>query len=120
MPKRRVTTSIPSLKSIDRADGQFGRQLAQRLREAIMSGVLKAGERLPSTRALAMSLGVARGSLSHGSKSATDTPDDTASLSWRSLRIRLFHRRNVLSGHTPWSSPTAVLGHSGVHRNGSD
>jgi GntR family transcriptional regulator/MocR family aminotransferase len=63
VPKRRTTTSIPSLKAIDHQAGQVGRQLAQRLREAIAAGELKPGERLPSTRTLAASLGVARGTV---------------------------------------------------------
>ncbi len=62
MPKRRSTIAIPSLKAIDRA-GQVGRQLAQALRDAIACGELKPGERLPSTRTLAASLGVARGTI---------------------------------------------------------
>lgn len=63
MPRLRATISIPSLGAIDRAAGQVGRQLAQALRAAIAKGELKAGELLPSTRALAASLGVARGTV---------------------------------------------------------
>lgn len=63
MPKRSITTAIPSLKAIDRNGGQVGRQLAQHLRDAIGAGELKPGERLPSTRALAASLRVARGTV---------------------------------------------------------
>ncbi|TWB96041.1 GntR family transcriptional regulator [Bradyrhizobium macuxiense] len=63
MPRLRATISIPSLGAIDRAAGQVGRQLAQALRAAIAEGELKAGELLPSTRALSASLGVARGTV---------------------------------------------------------
>ncbi|MGN1290261.1 MAG: GntR family transcriptional regulator, partial [Bradyrhizobium sp.] len=63
MPRLRATISIPSLGAIDRAAGQVGRQLAQALRAAIAKGELKAGDFLPSTRALSASLGVARGTV---------------------------------------------------------
>ena len=63
MPRLRATISIPSLGAVDRAAGQVGRQIAQALRAAIASGELKAGEFLPSTRALSASLGVARGTV---------------------------------------------------------
>ncbi|MFM8749316.1 PLP-dependent aminotransferase family protein [Rhabdaerophilum sp.] len=63
MPKRRITVIVPSLKALDRSRGNLGRQLAQHLREAIVSGELKPGERLPSTRTLAVSLGLARGTV---------------------------------------------------------
>ena len=63
MPRLRATISIPSLGAIDRAAGQVGRQLAQALRAGITKGELKAGEFLPSTRALSASLGVARGTV---------------------------------------------------------
>ncbi|MFC4963464.1 PLP-dependent aminotransferase family protein [Alcaligenes sp. GCM10023179] len=54
---------IPSLGELDRSAGGLGRQLAQKLREAVKNGALKPGEPLPSTRALAASLGVARGTV---------------------------------------------------------
>ncbi|MBR0896856.1 PLP-dependent aminotransferase family protein [Bradyrhizobium tropiciagri] len=63
MPRLRATISIPSLGAVDRAAGQVGRQIAQALRAAIAKGELKAGELLPSTRALSASLGVARGTV---------------------------------------------------------
>jgi GntR family transcriptional regulator/MocR family aminotransferase len=63
MPKRRSTIDIPSLGKIDRAAGQIGQQLARSLREAVAKGELKAGEQLPSTRALASSLGLSRGTV---------------------------------------------------------
>jgi GntR family transcriptional regulator/MocR family aminotransferase len=54
---------IPSLGVLDRASGNLGRQLAQALREAVSRGDLKPGEALPSTRTLAASLRVARGTV---------------------------------------------------------
>ncbi|MGY4318173.1 MocR-like pyridoxine biosynthesis transcription factor PdxR [Bradyrhizobium sp. JR3.5] len=63
MPRLRATISIPSLRAVDRAAGQVGRQIARALRAAIANGELKAGEYLPSTRALSASLGVARGTV---------------------------------------------------------
>src|SRR5919202_6964322 len=41
--------------------GTLGAQLQQELRDAVRSGRLAAGERLPSTRTLARELGVSRG-----------------------------------------------------------
>lgn len=64
MPRRQLVIEIPALGRIDRSQGGIGRQLAAALRNAIASGELAAGERLPSTRALAMSLGLARGTVS--------------------------------------------------------
>ncbi|WP_456667229.1 MocR-like pyridoxine biosynthesis transcription factor PdxR [Bradyrhizobium sp. USDA 3240] len=63
MPRLRATISIPSLRTVDRAAGQVGRQIARALRAAIANGELKAGEYLPSTRALSASLEVARGTV---------------------------------------------------------
>ncbi|GIQ77226.1 PLP-dependent aminotransferase family protein [Bradyrhizobium sp. RD5-C2] len=63
MPRLRATTSIPSLRTVDRTAGQVGRQIARALRAAIANGELKAGEYLPSTRALSASLGIARGTV---------------------------------------------------------
>ncbi|MGV6876001.1 MocR-like pyridoxine biosynthesis transcription factor PdxR [Pseudochelatococcus sp. B33] len=63
MSKRRATIAIPSLKAVDPDTGPIGRQLTQYLRDAIASGALKPGERLPSTRMLASSLGIARGTV---------------------------------------------------------
>ncbi len=63
MSRCRVTISLPSLRLVDRDGGQVGRQLAQGLRDAITAGELEPGERLPSTRTLAASLAVARGTV---------------------------------------------------------
>jgi GntR family transcriptional regulator / MocR family aminotransferase len=62
MPKRRSTAVVPTLGAAAPA-GQLGRQLAQSLRNSIAKGELKPGERLPSTRTLAASLGIARGTV---------------------------------------------------------
>ncbi|WP_205937967.1 GntR family transcriptional regulator, partial [Rhizobium leguminosarum] len=62
MSKRRSTIEIPSLEAIDRT-ANVGRQLAQALRNAIARGELRSGERLPSTRSLAASLKIARGTV---------------------------------------------------------
>lgn len=63
MPRRQLLIEIPALGAIDRTQGGIGRQLAEALRNAISRGELTAGERLPSTRALAESLGVSRGTV---------------------------------------------------------
>ena len=63
MARRRSIISIPSLGSLDKAAGRVGQQLTQALRDAISKGELKPGERLPSTRALATSLHLARGTV---------------------------------------------------------
>lgn len=63
MARRRNIIAIPSLGSLDKAAGRVGQQLTQALREAISNGMLKPGERLPSTRALAASLQLARGTV---------------------------------------------------------
>ena len=54
---------LPSIGTLDRSAGQQGRQLTQALRDAIRSGELKPGEPLPSTRHLARSLALARGTV---------------------------------------------------------
>lgn len=63
MARRRGIVSIPSLRTVDRQAGPLGQQLAQALRRAISNGELAPGERLPSTRALATSLHMARGTV---------------------------------------------------------
>lgn len=61
MARKANTVEIPSLGTLDRNSGQLGRQLAHTLRAAISRGDLKPGEALPSTRALARALLIARG-----------------------------------------------------------
>jgi GntR family transcriptional regulator/MocR family aminotransferase len=60
MARRPTTIAIPSLGSLDKAAGRIGTLLTQALRDAIAKGELKPGEALPSTRALANSLDIAR------------------------------------------------------------
>lgn len=64
MPKRSIVSEIPALGALDRTLGQVGKQLIEALRDAISSGHLAAGERLPSTRVLAEALGLSRGTVS--------------------------------------------------------
>ncbi|HET7555784.1 MAG TPA: PLP-dependent aminotransferase family protein [Gaiellaceae bacterium] len=59
-----LTTSSKApelLLGLDRGSGRLSAQLERELREAVRSGRLKAGTRLPSTRALAGELGISRG-----------------------------------------------------------
>lgn len=63
MPRRQLLIDIPALGRIDRRQAGIVRQLAEALRSAISSGELAAGERLPSSRVLAESLGVSRGTV---------------------------------------------------------
>ncbi len=63
MARRRHAMELPSIGKLDRSAGQLGRQLSRLLREAIQRGELKPGELLPSTRHLASSLAVSRGTV---------------------------------------------------------
>lgn len=63
MARHRHAMELPSIGKLDRCAGQLGRQLSTLLREAIQRGELKPGELLPSTRHLASSLGVSRGTV---------------------------------------------------------
>jgi GntR family transcriptional regulator/MocR family aminotransferase len=64
MPRKPLVIEIPALGALDAAPGEIGRRLAEALRGAILKGELKARERVPSTRSLAGSLGLARGTVS--------------------------------------------------------
>src|SRR3954467_8228868 len=56
------TSAAPLLLEIDRADPTpLGRQLERQVRDAIQSGRLAGGERVPSSRGLAERLGISRG-----------------------------------------------------------
>lgn len=55
--------NLPSIAALDRTRGQLARQLAHALREAVRRGDLRPGERLPSTRLLAQSLRLSRGTV---------------------------------------------------------
>src|SRR5579859_5052566 len=60
-PRSLFTAPIHSLIALDRSSGMpLYRQICQRLREAILSGELSEGTRLPTERALASELGVNR------------------------------------------------------------
>ncbi|MEM5368496.1 PLP-dependent aminotransferase family protein [Paraburkholderia azotifigens] len=54
---------IPSIGTLDRAAGNLSRQVAQALREAVRNGDVLPGDALPSTRLLAESLQIARGTV---------------------------------------------------------
>src|SRR5438067_12543061 len=60
-PRPLFTAPVHSLITLDRSSGlPLYRQICQRLREAILSGELPEGTRLPTERALARELGVNR------------------------------------------------------------
>lgn len=65
MARRLVISQIPALGVIDRKQGLVGKQLVDALRDAVSKGQLAVGERLPSTRALAETLGLSRGTVSN-------------------------------------------------------
>ena len=54
---------LPSIVKLNKAQGQIGSQLIQILREAVQQGDLQAGDPLPSSRELAQTLGIARGTI---------------------------------------------------------
>lgn len=96
MPKRPLVIEIPALGTIDRTKGHIGQQLTDSLRKAISTGELKAGERLPSSRALADSLGVSRGTVTEAYEQlrAEGLLDTKASASTR-----------VAAGLQEWDTP---------------
>ncbi|AGK46934.1 aminotransferase class I and II family protein [Burkholderia thailandensis MSMB121] len=63
MARRARIIEIPSLGTLDRAAGNLSRQLAQALRDAVRDGEVEPGDALPSTRFLAASLRIARGTV---------------------------------------------------------
>lgn len=54
---------LPSIAKVDTAQGKISTQLIIALREAVQAGDLKAGDPLPSSRELAQSLKIARGTV---------------------------------------------------------
>ncbi|MHA3053287.1 MocR-like pyridoxine biosynthesis transcription factor PdxR [Acinetobacter sp. ANC 4640] len=54
---------LPSIVKLNKADGQISSQLIQILREAVQQGGLHSGDPLPSSRELAQTLGIARGTI---------------------------------------------------------
>ncbi|SCB50427.1 MocR-like pyridoxine biosynthesis transcription factor PdxR [Rhizobium multihospitium] len=63
MSKKISDVGLPSLGAISRTQGPIGEQLIRALRNCIAKGELKPGEKLPSTRALARSLRMSRGTV---------------------------------------------------------
>ncbi|MBY4790672.1 winged helix-turn-helix domain-containing protein, partial [Burkholderia dolosa] len=63
MARTARVVEIPSLGALDRRAGDLSRQLAQALRDAVRRGDVRPGDMLPSTRLLAASLQVARGTV---------------------------------------------------------
>lgn len=63
MARTARVAEMPSLGALDRAAGNLSRQVAQALRDTVRKGDIRAGDALPSTRSLAASLQVARGTV---------------------------------------------------------
>ncbi|MCP3714977.1 PLP-dependent aminotransferase family protein [Paraburkholderia sp. CNPSo 3281] len=63
MPRTAQAAEMPSFGTLDREAGNLSRQVAEGLREAVRKGDLRPADALPSTRALAASLQVARGTV---------------------------------------------------------
>ena len=63
MPRTAQAAEMPSFGTLDREAGNLSRQVAEALREAVRKGDLRPADALPSTRALAASLQVARGTV---------------------------------------------------------
>jgi GntR family transcriptional regulator/MocR family aminotransferase len=63
MAKQQPVITLPFLKAVDPAFRPIGLQLVQCLRDAIATGALKPGKRLPSSRALASFLKIANGTV---------------------------------------------------------
>ncbi|WP_435928638.1 PLP-dependent aminotransferase family protein [Dryocola sp. BD613] len=63
MSRKANAINMPPLGEFDRHAGQLSLQLAQALRKAIHKGELKAGDLLPSTRHLAATLNLSRGTV---------------------------------------------------------
>jgi GntR family transcriptional regulator/MocR family aminotransferase len=60
-----MSHAISALIALDRARGDLEGQLYRAMRERILHGTLPPGQRLPSTRVLALSLGLARSTVVH-------------------------------------------------------
>ncbi|WP_245134627.1 PLP-dependent aminotransferase family protein [Acinetobacter nosocomialis] len=63
MARMAKVVELPSIAKIDKSQGKISAQLTQALREAVQSGDLQPGDPLPSSRELAQTLGVARGTI---------------------------------------------------------
>lgn len=109
MAKRQVVIEVPALGAIDRSQGAIRRQLADALRRAISTGELKAGERLPSTRALADSLGLSRGTvaeayeqlMAEGCLEAHAGSSTRVAAGIRESQISLQHHQGAKLSHPP-------------------
>ncbi|WP_296655218.1 PLP-dependent aminotransferase family protein [Paraburkholderia sp.] len=63
MSRTARVAEMPSFGALDRTAGNLSRQLAEALREAVRRRDIRAGDALPATRTLAVSLRVARGTV---------------------------------------------------------
>ncbi|SSV50978.1 MocR-like pyridoxine biosynthesis transcription factor PdxR [Acinetobacter nosocomialis] len=63
MARMAKVVELPSIAKIDKSKGKISAQLTQALREAVQSGDLQPGDPLPSSRELAQTLKVARGTV---------------------------------------------------------
>ncbi|MDH2635691.1 PLP-dependent aminotransferase family protein [Acinetobacter nosocomialis] len=63
MARMAKVVELPSIAKIDKSKGKISAQLTQALREAVQSDDLQPGDPLPSSRELAQTLGVARGTI---------------------------------------------------------
>ena len=63
MPKEKNAVILPCIEELRLNAGSKTRDLAACLRRAIENGALRSGDRLPSTRSLAVELGLARGTV---------------------------------------------------------
>ncbi|WP_321960298.1 PLP-dependent aminotransferase family protein [Paraburkholderia sp. J7] len=63
MPRTAQAAEMPSFGTLDREAGNLSRQVAEALREAVRKGDLRPADALPSTRSLAASLQIARGTV---------------------------------------------------------
>ncbi|WP_109483908.1 PLP-dependent aminotransferase family protein [Paraburkholderia sp. C35] len=63
MARTARVADLPSFGALDRGAGNLSRQIAEALRQAVREGHIRAGDALPSTRSLAASFQVARGTV---------------------------------------------------------
>lgn len=63
MARMAKVVELPSIAKLNKMQGQIAAQLIQALRHAVQNGDLQAGDPLPSSRELAMTLSVSRGTI---------------------------------------------------------
>lgn len=63
MARMAKVVELPSIAKLNKVQGQIAAQLIQALRHAVQNGDLQAGDPLPSSRELAMTLSVSRGTI---------------------------------------------------------